>query len=557
MSVFSSKSGGGRSTGAVCSSCYEPKLRSNERHDSCFDCLSDGPRVHFEQRCDICRGWAPRHFIEATKFYESDSPARLQALAYMSNARLGVSSSASEPPPVIVHEVGTHKIPSADVTVEAPPHVESDAPPLSASPQQISREDLSLMASFVSLLKGPQLPGLSALLQKGVPAGTLLSYPGLTAHISPQTAAGITGIADPRAPCSSQTKRALESVSDAPALSSDVKKMKPAVVGQPAESTLLQDKVDTVPVEQDSEVLIVRDAGQSVSSGSGPSGQVGGSHPSDGGLLHVPLSVVPVSQHGSLGRLPREGVGLGGHQAGAGDLLVRVVDSSGRGVDSGDGHLGFGTGQTRPNVSGSKTLPLPSLARGGRAALVKADLSYSGPTRAEASPADHCDQAGDVEMIPDDRVTEEVSVTDSGAETSVFRWALGSIALRLGEEQPTPSPAVGSGAFQSTPELPFIQLRLPLTSCRRWRRSTEPWPIVSNPARQNAGFLRLPYLQTSRRCTLPGLLERLTLPASHRLKIVFSELYVSRPPECGRLTSRRPGWCSGKALLTICWDNFP
>ena len=77
--------------------------------------------MHFEQRCDICRGWAPRHFIEATKFYESDSPARLQALAYMSNSRLGVSSSASDPLPVIVHEVGTHKMASADVNVEAPP----------------------------------------------------------------------------------------------------------------------------------------------------------------------------------------------------------------------------------------------------------------------------------------------------------------------------------------------------------------------------------------------------------------------------------------------------
>ena len=63
-----------------------------------------------------------------------------------------------------------------------------------------------------------------------------------------------------------------------------------------------------------------------------------------------------------------------------------------------------------------------------------------------------------MEMLPDERVAGESPSTESGSGDSLFRWALGSIAQRMGVEQPKVQPAVGKGSFQSTPEVPFIQL---------------------------------------------------------------------------------------------------
>ena len=70
-------------------------------------------------------------------------------------------------------------------------------------------------------------------------------------------------------------------------------------------------------------------------------------------------------------------------------------------------------------------------------------------------------------MTPDERVARDSSATESGAGDSVFRWALGSIAERMGEQQPKAQPVVGVGAFQTTPVMPFIQLPVGSVILRR------------------------------------------------------------------------------------------
>ena len=67
------------------------------------------------------------------------------------------------------------------------------------------------------------------------------------------------------------------------------------------------------------------------------------------------------------------------------------------------------------------------------------------------------DQENDVDMVPDDRA-DIVAAAGSGPGSSVFRWALESMVLRMGEELPEPQQSVGKGSFSTTPETPFIQL---------------------------------------------------------------------------------------------------
>ena len=95
MSVYSSRSGVSHGVGKICVGCGQSKLRSNELHDSCFECLGHGPQTPREQRCDICRHWLPRHFLGATHYYQPDTPSRIAALALQAS----VEAEKGLPPP--------------------------------------------------------------------------------------------------------------------------------------------------------------------------------------------------------------------------------------------------------------------------------------------------------------------------------------------------------------------------------------------------------------------------------------------------------------------------
>ena len=358
MSVISSRSSTNRGVGQLCVGCHVLKLRSNEQHDSCFDCLDHGPQTPLEQRCEICSHWLPRHFQAATHYYPPDSPARLAALALVS------AEQAREDPPFVVPDVPFPRSLGVGVSggesVLAGSGVGGVAPPLSATPAQISQRDLSLLASVLSFIKGPQLPGLPALLQQGVPAGNPVPPSGQAGVVPHLPDPEISEVQDPDPSPSQFDKRVLEaSTEDLERRGINIKKVKGPSVGMPVNTTALQDKVA---VQVEVHAAMGPTEGATLRSDHNvvePSTQAVGSDHSDQGHLHPP-SGLSGSSHDYPGRDSRESRGQGRGQSSSVAHLSREVDTSGRGCDQQVGHHGVETGQTGPNVIYTKSLPFPA-----------------------------------------------------------------------------------------------------------------------------------------------------------------------------------------------------
>ena len=466
MSVYSSRSGVGSGIGKLCVGCGQSKLRSNELHDSCFDCLGHGPQTPREQRCDICRHWVPRHFVGATHYYQPDSPSRIAALALQASVDVVNIQLPSNEPFTMSGMVGS--VVEPEKVVLASMAMGSVPPTLSGTAPPISQEDSSLLVSLLSILKGPQLPGLSALLQKGVPVGNAPGSPGRSAVFPQQAVSGNPSQGHPPFLSSLPIKRSLDSVSmETSEAFNLVKKTRSVPVGQLADVIVPQGTTTVqVEVHTDREGTET-ERPRSHSRSEMPFTQAGGPDRSDQNLLLLPPGAFSGLSRDRYDRAPRMGLDQGKGQSSSGAFPDHEMDGADRGCDRQPGHRVGLSGQTRPNGTSNTNLPFPSSDRGGRSRKERGTISVPWPTKEGASMEGASDPNNDVEMVFDDRADRDTSAVDSNAGDSVFRWALGSIALRMGEEQPIAQPAIGKGAFQTTPVLPFIQLPVGSVILRR------------------------------------------------------------------------------------------
>ena len=157
MSLSSSVGIGARDK-RLCSQCGKNTLRKGEKHSLCFDCLDHGPVSMEDLRCDLCRSWTPAAFVAATAEYSDGSQARKDAL------RLAGSGANLPDRPEPAMEVEAPLVTQVTSGVN---------PPLGLTQEMVNAAVQSFFAQSLGSLQGPVLPGLSALLGQGVPAGSL------------------------------------------------------------------------------------------------------------------------------------------------------------------------------------------------------------------------------------------------------------------------------------------------------------------------------------------------------------------------------------------------
>ena len=379
----------GRGTGRLCLGCNQMKLRTSELHDSCFDCLSHGPQSSTERRCEICRSWTGSHFIMATHYYPADSPAKLAAHALRASE---CTLTREEPPPSpyspsqsvgnggLVHGVGDSQ---PKVVTPVTSSLNVTVAPISQDTTQLGQIS-SVLASLVSLLKGPQLAGLPALLQQGVPIGAPPAPPppGQFTQVQGYPVTGTQG----QEGCPSLTSLPAKRPFDSTLVGSkgtvfQVKKSKSSVVGQPVLIPGSQDTVNVLVTEHGEDVSIEERAFRSMPPFPVPFTQVEGSDQVD--QRPPPLSLgafsVPPRDHPDQGSRSSPDQAWG--QSSSGAQLGHDVDVSDRDRDQQTGHGAMGLGQTRPNGTHSTSLPCPLSDRGGRSRVDGGSNSYPCPTQ--------------------------------------------------------------------------------------------------------------------------------------------------------------------------------
>ena len=432
----------GRGTGRLCLGCNQMKLRTSELHDSCFDCLSHGPQTPAERRCEICRSWTGKHFIQSTHYYPSDSPAKLAASALRASE---CTLPRNEPPPSpyspsqSVGNGGLVLNVDASQTKVVTPVTSSlnvTVAPISQDTTQLGQIS-SVLASLVSLLKGPQLAGLPALLHQGVPIGAPPALSGQFTQVQGYPVTGTQGQGGCPSLPSLPAKRPLDTtLVGSKGSVFQVKKAKSSLMGQPADFPGSQDTGNVVVTEHVQGESFEERAFRAVPPFPVPFTQVEGSDQVDQGPPSLSLGAfsVPPRDHPDQGSRSSPDQAWG--QSSSGAQLGHDVDASDRDRDQQAGHGAMGPGQTRPNCTHSTLLPVPLSDRGGRSRGDRVGNSFPCPTQGGTSVSIARSIVSDVEMLPDDRVAGEYPSTESGMGDSLFRWALGSIAQRMGVEQP-------------------------------------------------------------------------------------------------------------------------
>jgi hypothetical protein len=131
------------------------------------------------------------------------------------------------------------------------------------------------------------------------------------------------------------------------------------------------------------------------------------------------------------------------------------------------------------------------------------------------------DQGNDIEMEPDSRVSKEDLAAESSSGDSVFRWALESIALRMGEELPKALPAVGKGSFAATSQTPFLSLPVSSSVLKKMEEVNRILSDKVEPGKTDGWFPPIPITSASSKvyATRPtGAADLLTgSPADDRL----------------------------------------
>jgi len=481
MSVSSLGSVRAGGAGRFCPGCHQAKLRSNEQH-SCFDCLSHDALSLPELKCEICVGWLPRHFVQATAYYPSDSPARMAALAFEDNVKAvqsipfpGVNPPPPPPPltPRVVVQVQEDRV-MRECGSGNPP------PPLEGGSTQISQEHSVFLDHLFRMFKGgPQLPGLSALLQTGVPIGVPASSLPLIPAPAPEQVLmgkGIRKVAKKKqvVPSSSSVSGALqleesELVNARQKSSSNeplIKKRKTSPLSDgPGDSDLsCQGDSDGIQDNHD------RDSTGNANSRSSPRSVA------PLGMVITEANFADHLDRAMLGssRLSSNTLGpltdrhdrpqCGGDQVQGQSSSASSTDRGGLGADRvsdrASSHDGSSQGQTRPKGATTIKPGFQGSRSGDRSLPGKTAISFPYALRQgmSAFPDRDLDQGNDIEMEPDSRVSREDLAAESGSGESVFRWALESIALRMGEELPKVQPAVGKGSFATTTQTPFLSL---------------------------------------------------------------------------------------------------
>lgn len=470
MSVVSSlgsvRSGG---SGKLCPGCHQPKLRSNELHDSCFDCLSHHALSLPELKCGICKDWIPRHWVQATAYYPSDSPARLAAVALSEREMLAKAVDKAFPsnitplsPEVVVQNRGVG---------ESNP-VEKDVNSLETSVSQIPQEQTSFLANLFNMFKGPQVAGLSSLLQAGLPSGQPVAPP---PGFSSVPSGGLGGMLPPRGRPEFQVPQApsslpkgqgpkepelsvmdkLESSDACPetkrrklihslgVLASQLKQNSPADFAQAA--SLFQ--------ARDSDVTLVPRPSHRVVSHSGlKEDSQAPLDLSDRGDQSVVGSLYTNRSDRSQCESDRADESSNGDSEA--DWWAR---RDGRGCDRSKSHGGSKLGMTRPTASATATLA-GNHARSGVDRGENSQHVAFPMTLGSSSTDRRRDQTEEEAMSSASRDVGDSLTSEAGAVDSVFRWALESISRRMGREVPKAQPVVGKGAFATTPQAPFISL---------------------------------------------------------------------------------------------------
>ena len=152
MSLDTSESAGLGSE-QLCSVCKVNTLRRGEKHQACFDCLDHGPKDFEGLRCSLCRSWKPAHFLAATLKYVDSSCAKADAIA------LAAAQADAE----CQEESGLST---------AAQQSSSTSPAPGMSMEAFTQAVLSVVKGLGMGPTGPTLPGPSALLGVGVPAGS-------------------------------------------------------------------------------------------------------------------------------------------------------------------------------------------------------------------------------------------------------------------------------------------------------------------------------------------------------------------------------------------------
>ena len=94
-------------------------------------------------------------------------------------------------------------------------------------------------------------------------------------------------------------------------------------------------------------------------------------------------------------------------------------------------------------------------------------------------------------MPLESRVDGDNPTTDSGTGDSVFCWALGSIALRMGERLPIAQSSVEKGSFAQNPQAPYLTLPVSSSILRNMEELNLTSGKKVQPAKQDGWFPQL------------------------------------------------------------------